>query len=89
MYRIVFTAKSINSLKKLSKSIQKKTDVLVDILVIDYRDTRLRTKKLKTDKSLYSFRIGREYRAIFEFKNSSIIKILDVKHRKDIYKKIR
>jgi mRNA-degrading endonuclease RelE of RelBE toxin-antitoxin system len=89
MYRILFTDKSIKSLNKLPKSIQNKTDLLVDVLVIDYRDNRLKTKKLNTTQSLFSFRISQDYRAIFEFVDSQTIKVLDIKHRKDIYKKLK
>ena len=87
MMRVIFTTKSIRSLKKLPKGVQVKTDVMADILVVDYRDSRLKTKKLRTEESLYSFRIGRDYRAVFVFENSGVIKILDIRHRKDIYKK--
>ncbi|MEX0919056.1 MAG: type II toxin-antitoxin system RelE/ParE family toxin [Candidatus Paceibacterota bacterium] len=89
MYRILFTAKSIKSLKKLPKSIQAKTDLLVDILIIDYRDNRLKAKKLNTNQSLFSFRVTKDYRVVFMFANSSTIKVLDIKHRKDIYKKLK
>jgi len=89
MYRILFTAKSIQSFKKLPKIIQSKTDALIDLLVIDYRDSRLKTKKLNTYQSLYSFRITLQYRAIFEFIDSQTIKILDIRHRKDIYKNLK
>ena len=89
MYRVLFTEKSLNSLNKLPRRFQSKGEELIGILSIDYRDNRLSTKKLKTKQSLYSFRIGRNYRCIFEFADSSTIRILDVKHRKDIYKRIR
>lgn len=89
MYKILFTDKSIKSLNKLPKSIQNKTDLLIDFLVIDYRDNKLKTKKLNTIDSLFSFRISQDYRAIFEFVDSQTIKILDIRHRKDIYKKLK
>jgi mRNA-degrading endonuclease RelE of RelBE toxin-antitoxin system len=89
MYKIYFTEKSIKSLNKLPKTIQNKTDSLIDVLVIDYRDNRLKTKKLNTVEPLFSFRISQDYRVIFEFINSQTIKILDIKHRKDIYKKLK
>ena len=89
MYKILFTNASIKSLQKLPKSIQEKTDSLVDILVIDYRDSRLKTKKLNTVQSLFAFRVSQDYRAIFEFVDSQTIKILNIKHRKDIYKKLK
>jgi mRNA-degrading endonuclease RelE of RelBE toxin-antitoxin system len=89
MYRILFTDKSIKSLNKLPKSIQNKTDSLIDVLVIDYRDNRLKTKKLNTTEPLFSFRVSQDYRAIFEFVDSQTIKVLDIRHRKDIYKKLK
>lgn len=89
MYKVLFTARSLKSVKKLPIHIQNKVDTLADILSIDYHDNRLRTKKLKIKQSVYSFRASREYRGIFEFIDSSTIKILDIKHRKDIYKRIR
>lgn len=89
MYRILFTDTSIKSLNKLPKLTQNKTDSLIDVLVIDYRDFRLKTKKLNTAEPLFSFRISQDYRAIFEFVDSQTIKILDIKHRKDIYKKLK
>jgi len=89
MYKILFTATSIKSLKKLPKTIQTKTDALIDVLVIDYRDTRLQTKKLHTSQSLISFRVSKDYRTVFEFVDSQTIKILDIKHRKDIYKQLK
>ena len=89
MHKILFSDTSVKSLKKLPKSIQLKTDSLIDILVIDYRDARLKTKKLNTVQSLFSFRISRDYRAVIEFVDSQTIKVLDIKHRKDIYKKIK
>jgi mRNA-degrading endonuclease RelE of RelBE toxin-antitoxin system len=49
MYRVEFSGRSIKSLKKLPKYIQQKTDSLVDLLVIDYRDSRLGTKKLRVE----------------------------------------
>jgi len=44
---------------------------------------------LNTAEPLFSFRISQDYRVIFEFINSQTIKILDIKHRKDIYKKLK
>ncbi len=76
MYRILFTDKSIKSLNKLPTSIQNKADTLIDVLVIDYRDNRLKTKKLNTIEPLFSFRISQDYRAIFKFVDSSTINTL-------------
>jgi mRNA-degrading endonuclease RelE of RelBE toxin-antitoxin system len=89
MNRILFTEKSIKSFKKLPKPIQNKAEILFNIVATDYRDSRLKTKKLNTISPLFSFRISQDYRAIFEFINRETIKVLDIKHRKDIYKNIK
>lgn len=89
MQKVFFTEKSIKSFKKLPKPIQNKIELLIGVLSIDYRDNRLKTKKLNTVEPLFSFRVSKDYRAIFEFINGSNIKILDIKHRKDIYKKVK
>lgn len=88
MLRVLFTKKSIKSLKKLPKNIQIKTDNLVYILSDNYLNNKLKTKKLNTVQPLFSFRITKDYRGIFEFFDNKTIKILDIKHRKDIYKKL-
>ncbi len=88
MLKILFTKKSLKSLKKLPRNIQIKADNLVYILSINFFDKKLKTKKLNTIYALFSFRITKDYRAIFEFADIKTIKILDIKHRKDIYKKL-
>lgn len=72
MYKILFTSKSVKSLKKLPKFIQIKTDSLIDILVIDYRDNKLKTKKLNTIQPLFSFRVIKDYRV---FSNLWIVRL--------------
>lgn len=67
---------------------QMKTDTLVGLLAIDFRDSRLHAKKLHGIDDIYSFRIGRDYRGLFLFEDGSTIKLIDIRHRKDIYKQV-
>ena len=89
MYKIVFSKTFIQNLKKLPKRIHVKADMLMGLLAIDFRDPRLHTKKLHGNNSWYSFRINREYRVLFMFRDGATMLILDIKHRKDIYKGVK
>lgn len=86
MFKIVLGSKFIVHFKKLPISIKKKTDSLVGFLAIDYRDSRLHTKKLHGSNNFYSFRVNRDYRVIFQFLDNQTIHLLNISHRKDIYK---
>lgn len=59
MYRITFT-KFVRHFKRLPRSTQIRSDVLVGLLAIDFRNTRLHTKKLRGSNDWYSFRVGRD-----------------------------
>ncbi len=86
MYEIRATNVFKKSFGKLPHGIQDEITLLAGILAIDYRDQRLHVKKLHSNRIEYSFRIRRDYRCIFCFENGSTILLLDVAHRKDIYK---
>lgn len=88
MIDIIFTSSALKSVRKLPKTIQSKIEESLEILSIDWRDSRLHVKKLNHKHSLFSFRVGRDYRIIFQFKNINTIKILHAAHRKDIYNKL-
>lgn len=72
---------------KLPNGIQRELVILLGFLAVDYRDPRLHTKKLQGLRIEYSFRIRRGYRCIFCFEGGGVIFLIDVAHRKDIYKK--
>jgi len=88
MFEILLSKDFVNHFRKLPAHAKRKADTLVGILSVDYRDSRLHTKKLHSDNDLYSLRVGRDYRVIFYFLDGGRIYILDVRHRKDIYKKL-
>ena len=89
MFKVTYTKSFLGHFKKLSHTNQVKTDTLVGLLTVDFRDSRLHTKKLHGIDDIYSFRIGRDYRCLFLFENGNTIKLVDIRHRKDIYKQVR
>ena len=89
MFVVTYTKTFVKHFRVLPKSVQVKVDVLVSLLIVDFRDSRLHVKKLLLDEDTYSFRIGREYRVLFMFESGAIIKLLDVRHRKDIYRSLK
>lgn len=89
MFKVTYTKNFVSHFKRLPYSVQIKTDEQVSMLMIDFRDSRLHSKKLQSNTDLYSFRIGRDYRCIFMFEHGNTIKLIDIQHRKDIYKGIK
>lgn len=89
MLKILYDRRFIKEFKSCPKEIQKKLVYLESIFKKDPFHTNLNTKKLQGKlKHLYSFRITREYRVIFEFTTDQEVVFLAAKHRKDIYKKM-
>ena len=59
----------------------------LEIMSVDVFDPRLHTKALHGDrKGLFSFRIGRDYRAIFRITKANVVTLIHIAHRKDIYR---
>ena len=75
------------SLKSLPFDIQERADEQIAFLKSDLRDPRLHIKKLRKPlDGAYSFRITRNYRALFYFDKENNIIIFDADNRKDIYR---
>lgn len=89
MFKVSYTNLFVKHFRVLPRSVKIKGDELVSFLAVDFRDSRLHTKKLVLDDDIYSFRIGRDYRVLFVFESGECIKLLDVQHRKDIYKGLK
>lgn len=53
--------------------------------LLNWADARLHTKKLKSLKYAYSFRVTRRYRVLFYFQNQTTAILFDIDHRKDVY----
>ena len=85
---IIYGNSFLKSARKISPTHQKKLADLISILQKNPFNPLLHTKPLSGSLSgLYSFRITREWRVIFQFINIDTIKLLLVGHRKDIYQK--
>lgn len=69
------------------KAQQEKLSRLIPILIANPFDPRLHTKHLKQPlEGAYSIRITRDWRATFQFVDQITVRLLEVKHRKDIYR---
>ena len=59
----------------------------LELLAENPFSSRLHTKPLSgTLSGIFSFRIGRDYRALFRFVNTRVIMLMRVKHRRDVYR---
>jgi len=87
MIQILYHPKFIKEFKKLPLNIKEKLISLEILLKENEFHPSLHTKKLSGKlKHMYSFRITREYRVIFNYTSFDEVMFLSVRHRKDIYK---
>lgn len=85
--KAVYSKDFIKSVRLLPWSIRKKLVNLLEILQENPFHQKLHSKPLMGElKGFYSFRITRDWRVIFSFLNSHKIFLIDVAHRKDIYR---
>lgn len=88
MIKVVYGNSFVRSARILSKKIQVKLAGLLGALQEDPFCPLLHTKYLSGSLAgLLSFRITRDWRVIFKFLEADIIQLIEVAHRKDIYKK--
>lgn len=86
MVQIYYTDRFIRSARQLPVPQQRKLAALLEDCQKDPFHPLLHTKPLVGKLSgLYSFRITRDYRVIFQFVTAEAISIIDVGHRRDIY----
>ncbi|MBI5079494.1 type II toxin-antitoxin system mRNA interferase toxin, RelE/StbE family [Candidatus Wolfebacteria bacterium] len=84
---IVYSKDFIKSAKLIPWPIKKKLAGLLEIIKENPFNSKLHTKPLMGElKGFYSFRITRDWRVIFNFSNPQKIFLIDIAHRKDIYK---
>ncbi len=84
---IVYSKDFIKSAKLIPKSIKNKLAVLLEIAKENPFNSNLHTKPLTGElRGFYSFRITRDWRVIFNFLNSQKIFLINIAHRKDIYR---
>ena len=87
MIQVVYSNYFLKSAKKLSQKQQIKLAELLEVLEENPFHNFLRTKLLTGQLTGFcSFRIARDWRGIFQFINPGKIKLIEIGHRKDIYK---
>ena len=86
--QIRFSKDFLRHFDRLPKAVKIKAESQVVLLQVDQEHPYLHTKKLQGKPTRHSCRVGREYRILFETRDTYIY-CLDINHRKDIYKKLR
>lgn len=84
--KIIKTGEFDKSYKRLPKEIQRLFSAQEKRFESNWRDPRLHAKKVKSLPFAFSFRITRNYRVLFYFKNAGEAIFFDIDHRKDIYR---
>lgn len=85
--QIVYDKNFIKAVSALPKSIQIKLAKLLELLQQNPFHPLLHTKHLSEKLAGFlSFRITREWRIIFYFKNTDMVHLIKVGHRRDIYR---
>ena len=83
---VIYDQKFLKELEKTPSEVQNKADALLEPLKDEPFHPLLHTKKLKGPLyGLYSFRVL-EYRVIFEVEKPDVVRLLAIRHRKDVYK---
>lgn len=84
---IRFESRFLKSAERLPISTQEKLGDLLVLLESDPFHPLLHSKRLKGALSnTYSFRVQRDWRVTFCFDSKDVIRVLEVEHRKDIYR---
>ncbi|OCG57884.1 addiction module toxin RelE [Gilliamella sp. Occ3-1] len=86
MYQVIYTAKALKSLSKIDKSQAKIIINWIEKNLINCENPRFTGKAIKGNLADWRYRIG-NYRILCNISDEKIqIKIINVGHRKDIYK---
>lgn len=87
MVKIIYASDFLKSAKKLPQKIQDRLASKLELLGKNPFHQLLHSKSLSGQLAgFYSSRITRDWRVIFCFVGPEIIKVIEVAHRKDIYK---
>ena len=87
MVRVYYSERFRKNVKRLDEKQQAKLARLVVLVKENPFDPLLHAKSLSGELAgIYSFRITREYRTLFRFLSPDEILLIDVAHRKDIYR---
>lgn len=86
MYSLYYGKSFLSSIEKLDSKIQLKIQTKLAVLQQDPHHSTLHTKPLQgTLAGFYSFRVGRDYRVIFQFLEEKKILLLSAKPRGSVY----
>ena len=84
---VIVGSQFVKDAEHLLEPVQKKLAFQIGICSRNPFDVRLHTKHLSGSlQGLFSFRIGRDYRALFRFEDATVIFLARVGSRKDIYR---
>ncbi len=87
MVRVYYSDHFTKQVKKLTEKQQAKLAQLVVVLKENPFNPQLKTKSLSGRLvGFYSFRLERDFRALFKFLSPNEILLFNVGHRKDIYR---
>lgn len=87
MISLIYNKNFLKSVKRLPKNPQAKLAKKLELLQQNPFHPLLHTKPLTGPLvGFYSFRITRDWRVIFQFENPETIKLIELGHRKDIYR---
>lgn len=87
MVRIEYSHEFEKQASRLELHLRKKLAKQLELLAENHYDSRLHTKSLSEPFiGILSFRITRDWRVSFHLANPDTIRLLEVKHRKDIYR---
>ena len=85
--RVIVESQFVKDAQHLPDAVQKKLAAYVDICSVNPFDVRLHAKPLSGPlQGFFSFRIGRDYRALFRFVDPMTVFLSRVGNRKDIYR---
>ncbi len=87
MYRVHFSPKAVQELKKIDRIWQKRIKTKIELLAANPTALKNSIKPLKGKISgLARLRVG-QYRIVFQLRKSElVILIVRIAHRKDVYK---
>ncbi|HEY4517177.1 MAG TPA: type II toxin-antitoxin system RelE/ParE family toxin [Candidatus Paceibacterota bacterium] len=87
MYKVISTDDYHRAVQGFPQHVRVLAKRQIDLLAANWRDSRLHVKKLRERRSIYSFRITRNYRAFFYFDTQDSIIVFDADDRKDAYRR--
>ena len=87
MTKIIYSRSFLKKLQRIPEKTRIKLSKQLELLQKNTFHKSLKTKALVAKLTgFYSFRITRDWRVIFQFKNKNVLELIDIGLRKDIYK---